>query len=255
MKRAISLIISAVLLLSLVGCSSTEEKIYKKYQAMQTKLSEATSVDTDVKMDIKLYTEDENIDIKTSGNMKQLIHSEDSIDMIMNMAVESSAFEGTQDLAIYYVDGVMYQEMMGMKLAINMDLETANESMGQSNLPTINLDAIKNAASEKVDGGTKISVDIDGSLMQEALSKQIESAMSMLGSLDGVEIKFGDVTYSAVIGKNNLPISEHMVYTVEMTADGEKIKADYDTDIQYKSINSFTSLDLPNDLDTYELIG
>ena len=119
MKKILALVLTALLVFSLAGCSSAEKKAYDLYTKASENLSAADSFAADMDMEMVVTAGEEKVDATMSGSIKEVIRSKTDIDMEMDTVIT----QGGMDIAMtmYYTNGYSYIEAMGQKMKMVMD--------------------------------------------------------------------------------------------------------------------------------------
>ena len=256
MKKHISVLTVFTLILILVfcGCSGgeTAKDAFILYTDMNAAMKEVTSMEMDSNVKMEMTYGEENLSFDITGTAQQIIQSETDIDMIMEMSMDMTelGLSGMVTIHSYYLDGYMYQDIMGFRSKTKVDIETAMEQSGL-NMFEFDSTAIIDSSVADVDGGKELSFKLDGTKLTNMIQPLVESQLSGMGLAGESSVEIGDVSYSVVIGKDSLPLKQLSNIAIKMVVEDETIDMKMDMDIAYTGFNSVESLDFPEDLADY----
>jgi len=280
MKKLILLLVSAILLLSFTaGCGvgaggdsyrdnsaqpqqnienepvpTAAEPIdaFALYTSMNSAFEDTTSMQAVLNMQMEMETQGETMTVSMSMGMQQIIRSETDIDMAMDMNVDMGE-QGQTDMAIFYRDGWLYMDLMGMQIKTAVPIEDLDDYANTDMFAMIEFakDAIIDTNVAREGRNTRLEFSLRGEALSETLNRM---AGNLLGdTLDsfGASVSYGDVTVSALIDPDELPIEIIMVFSVEIELNGEVSSARYNITIGDLAFNTLTEIDFPSDLDSY----
>jgi|GEM_PF-3015759 len=283
MKKVLSISIVVLLLLSLVGCSASPEgasgneespavsdipsqepsqtpigtddpaqavdysdmTAFELYELSQSISNSVDSMEMTMVVDEAIIINGSNMgNIKVDGNMKMIKHSEQDIEMDMNMAMSGMV---STDMLIYYRDGYAYYDMLGQKMKIQMDVE---QMMSQSNNMMnlmFNESAVRSSSVSKNGSDTVISFKLGG----EGVTELMEKMMPNADALDLLET-VGDIEFDVVIDKDMITKSVVFKFTVSASMMGETAMFEVTSKGDVTALNNVT-ITAPTGLDAYTL--
>ena len=266
MKKLSSLLLSALMILSLAACGVDAEKdqtAYDLYVNANQKLNEAKSMSADINAIISMTVMDETMEITTTGNIKEVMLSDTDFEMAMDFHQESDLLDESNDFSSYYKDGTMYMDMDIIKFKMDMPIDEYMEqaSVGSS---TSTLDFPESAIAEYdieelEDDSRKLSFTLKGSEINDLLDEMLEGSMSQmleaLGTdLEEAEYEFNDISISLVIDKDNNINRYNILYGFSTDVEGETLITEIDMTMDILQLDGVT-IEFPDDLDTYEDMG
>jgi len=256
--KKFTLILIVALLVACTACSPKPapkpvENAYDLYTAMNTAMKNVTSMQAKADVKMNMQSEGENADMNMFMDIKQILRSETDLEMALLMSIDMGELGGLMDAKIYYKDGYLYQEIMGMKVKMRMALEEAMAAVNMDAISSLNFekDAISQSEVKNVDGGKELSFTLKGDALNDTLTEMVNA---MIGSLDSdvdMKLTFGDVSYTLLLGSDNFPKKQHIVYSMDMEVDGEKTSISYDMYMTDLSYNTIKAIEYPADLDDY----
>ena len=202
------------------------------------------------------------------GNVQYIVHSETDLDMALNLHMNlGSLFAGgDQEMSMYYVDGWQYTSSADQKVKTEMPLDELLKEQDLSKNSAFEMfkfdpSIIVDSGTSKIDGGKKIFFELDGEKAFASLKEQYEEAldteldMDDLGSLfSGAagDFNLGNIQYTLFIDKDNILCGASVLCSVEF---GEDYAVEVEFNLKDLSFDSFTEIDLPDDLDEYSEPG
>jgi hypothetical protein len=240
-----------VLVFSLSACGELEA--FDLYMRMNAASQNITSIEAKVNANISMEMMGEKVDMRMLMDVKQIIRSETDIEMAMLMTIDmGEEFGGAMEATVFFKDGYLYQEMLGMKMRMPLSIEDLMDMAGIDTGANLLFakEAIINSSVRDVAGGKELNFSLKGDALADVLDNMVGGMLEGMG-LSGMQITFGDVQYSIIVGSDDLPKEERIIFSMEMSFMGETVIAGYDmhfTDISY---NSVTSIDFPSDLGDY----
>jgi len=260
--KKLALVLAIVLMCSLVLAGCSQKEAYDLYMDMNEAMLGVTSSDVSADVNMKMTAAGESFDISMKMDIQQITRSETDIDMKMDITMglgELGAMMGMEEIVMnmYFTDGNMYYDMMGQKMKIAMDLESAMEMMGVGDVGAMSIDFDKESIAESsvksVGDDKELSFVLRGEMLSNVIDQMVGSMMQNMGLGDDMQISFGDVSYTALIGKDSLPKTEHMVFSMNMDIMGESATADYDMFMTNHSFNSIDVIEFPDFSDYLEV--
>jgi|GEM_PF-3006202 len=196
-----------------------ETDVYAKFNAANEALMEAGSfrmVSENV-MVMEMVLDDEELVIEMTSVMyiDQVIRSETEVDMRMEMVTSVAGHEETS--LSYFRDGVLYMEILGEWIKMDMPVADMLEQTGVVTFPE---EAITHQAMEGVDGGYAISFTVDGAAMTEMMAAMFEAMEMILGEAEAPEVELSDVVINAVLDADGMLASMILVMGMSMEVEG-----------------------------------
>lgn len=270
MKKVFSFVF-AVLISMCAFTACLAEDAYGLYTTVMDSVKDATAIEGSCQMKVNLAAGGMNMGMTIDGNMQMIKRSETDIDMAMNLSMNLGAWSGgTTEMSLYIKDGWQYMNTAGVKTkqelsydeSESLDPETLKKL--QDSLVSFDKSWIVSSNTTKVDGGKKISFELDGQKIYEAYMELLKEnlgedfdldAFSGLvnGALDqDINFTLSNVQYSVIADKDNVMREASISLTVET---GEDYKVEMQIDLTDLGFNSFTEIDFPDDLDDYSEEG
>lgn len=252
--KKLFLLLTAMLCVAMLSSSvfAADADAYALYQRCAKKMNSVSSVEISTAQKFTFAYDGKIIDaqsVQWNETTKILMTGGGKIQMESKSQVNSK-MNGTETKATtysYFKDGELYFQLVGEKLKIkyNPDIADMNDALERLLSSAINLDMdkdeFKDAKLERVSGGTKIT------LRRSSTSTGITSANYKIRTINVVSIIIGD--------DNILKSYSESATTIEASPDGrETYKTKTTRTHKVKSVNSFTKINFPSDLDTYKSV-
>ena len=246
MKKLITLALAAALMLSLTACG--DPAAYDLYLKMNDKQKNIKSLEMQTDAIVNVEVMGQSVEMNMSGVTKQIIRSETDIDMEMSMTTSVMGMD--IPTITYFKDGYLYQDVMGEKIKIAVDLE---EAMQMANFAQFSFgkDAIKSSSVTKVDGGSLLFFELEPEFLRDTLSSMTDSIAQALGSGEDMAMTFTQMNYETLIDDDYMMQNAVMEFTVEMDLYGEAATMHYVVSMDVTGYNHIDKIDFPDDLDTY----
>ncbi|MCI8589263.1 MAG: hypothetical protein HFE77_00885 [Clostridiales bacterium] len=224
---------------------------YRLYSDMNQAMENVTSLEGAMDADMRLSVSGESIDLQLETKITAISRPEDQLDLAMTMKIAMAQL-GSFNTNLYVKDGYIYQDVMGMKTKSAMETETADDLTDTYDSAVLDFakDAIIESSVKPAEGGKELSFTLDGEKLNDSLSKLTDSFTAQLGN--DIGITFSDVVYTAVVGKDNLPVTQKLTFSCHLTIEGERATADYSMTMHDFSYNNITEIEYPADLDSYQ---
>lgn len=244
MKKVVSIVLTAVMALSLAGCSKPDPR--EIYDAASKKSGELTDVDMTYEADMKMIQGEDTLDMTMSMAMKMTGINSDSL----RYFAEGTTSTMGQDIpmSMYYEDGWYYIDTMGQKFKYAMDMETMMEqikqSMGNANMSS---EYLTDITAEKDGDNQILTFTADAS----KLDSYVQDVMGMMGTgMEGVSYAINEMSGEAVVNKEGYFSSSKILMKMDMTAEGETVAMEMDVDVVYQNPGQSVTVDSP-DLEGY----
>ena len=249
LSRCLALLLVAAMAV-LAGCTGAgiPEGAFEAYTAALEKNAALKSVHVKTDIDAKVLVAGVETEIPMTMEMK--MGKDGSISMNMSMSVLGMAM----DVPMYYIDDVLYMEMLGMKIKMSVTDDAAKEEM---NLEAVNPqlaipeEALVNASMEKKDGNTVYTAEFDGQLIAQELMDTISSSLDSLEDVVTDNLTFGTVKYAYTIDKNGYLCRQELDFSISFTADGAQASAEYRMVFEALDLGKDITPDKPADPDEY----
>lgn len=279
MKKAISIIFGAMLMLMLAACSETAEPVEKEAEQGQGTTAEKKKADKEKESDLTLEevfkkTEEANKDLKSfksKMNMKQTVDAagekqEINSDIDMEFVTEPMALhqkmtmsiEGEkQEIDAYLTKEGFYMyepnEKMWIKLPEEFSGQILQMSEGQTN-PSGQLDQLKEFVDEfdfkQDDKNYILTLKASGEKFDQFLKDSVKETMppemqaeEMMG-----DMKFNKVEYELLIDKETFYLNAlNMVTDMDTEVEGQKINMNMDMKSTYSGYNEVKNIEIPKE--------
>ena len=218
LKKFVCIIaIVCMLALCFTGCNEANVSGFSKYSTALTKTEALKTIDTDMDMKMSISMAGQDIDMDMSGNIK-LDQSTDKPIAQADMVI--SAMGTDMDSKVYYADGYMYTEVMGMKMKMESTLE---EALGaDTGFEDFKEDDIISSSEEEKDGVFYYTVKIKGDSLKDEITDQLDSLKDQIG---GTFDEFNIADVDIVIGiKDGYLVSQTMKTSVTGKLDVQSTK-------------------------------
>jgi len=174
-------------------------------------------------------------------------------DFIMFMESVTSTMGEEVEMTMYWVDGIMYMDMDGLRIKMDMDLEDA---LAQANMDIVDFteESINEESIEEVEEGILVSFVLSGESMMEEIMAQmglLDGLMGDLEELEGLELAIGDILVTALIDNDDNLLEITMAFEMDMSMMGETISIVYAIHMEILEIGG-VEIVLPDDLDEFE---
>ena len=248
MKKLLILMLTVVVTVSLTACTGAQKEAYDLYLDMNKAMEGITSVEMEVDSNISMDIQGQAVDMKLTGTAREIIRSQTDIDMemVMDMTFMGQAMTSTS----YFKDGYLYQEVAGMKQKSAMDLEQATAMGNAMQSMQFEKDAVLTSSVTDVDDDKELAFTLSGDKVTEIMNAMVGSTLDSLGAGD-VAMEVGDLTYSVIIGKDNLAKSADIAFTMTMEVEGETVGMEYQITQVMTAYDTLTEISFPADLADY----
>lgn len=252
-KKALKLTLAALLGTGLITCLAGcgEKAPFDIYSEAAKKTNELESAETTAKMVMTLSAGDNslempmNMDIKMSG-----INTDD---MMMDMKMEMEIMGQTVSATSYYTDGYYYMDDSTTgKIRYAMDLKDLQEEMTVAGAKTdLEKDDFEELTAEKSGKEYILTYKLKKDSMNETVDAALGSMGDMLSGAD-MDIDFSDIAGTMTVNKDGYIYAQTMTIPMSTTVEGQDMTFDIHIDITYVDPGKEVTVELPDDLDTYE---
>ncbi len=272
MKKVFSFVF-AVLICICVFTSCLAEDAYGLYATVADSVKDATAVEGTYQIKVNLAAGGMSMGMTIDGNMQMIKRSETEADMAVNMKMDMGALgAGSNEMSMYLKDGWQYTNTAGIKTKQELsaradETETLDPEVLQKlqdSLISFDKSLIVSSDTTKVDGGKKISFELDGQKIYDSLMTfykenfgddlDLDDFGGLLGGTEEEDVNFAlsNIQYSVSVDKDNVMYAANVVLSIEA---GEGYKVDVQIDLSDLGFDSFTEIDFPDDLDDYSEAG
>lgn len=243
----------ALAMTCLAGCGSkqmtAEEVMAKATEKQQT----MTGIDASTKMDISMEIAGQSIEYDGTMNFKASSLNKEG----MQMAIETTInmFGQEMNMNTYYTDGFYYMDAMGEKGKMAMDLAEITETVKQNPaFGEIPADAYKSLEMSEEGGNRVLTYVADGSKLTDMIDSLMGGMMGSLGETGDMDmdISLGEVSGTLTVDKDFNAVAQTMKMDMTMTIEGMEVSATADVDMTINNPGQDVTVELPDDLDSYE---
>lgn len=260
MKKILSVLLSVMLVLAMVGCGGGEEKEKEKDKPKDAKvlLEEATekmkdieSMDFSILMDMDMEMAGESIAMQMEMGVQVQDQGKETMKMAMPMTMKMPSQGVTMDMNMYYTEGYYYMDMLGTKMKMPMNVAEMMEGMEDGTSATdISTDGMMELEMEEKDDSYVISFVGDTEKMLEYSKSVMESMQSMSG-VEGTDVTLDSIKGTITLDKDGYIKEQVIDMNMSMTVEGEVVATTVATTITYNSIGENVEVELP-DLSEYQ---
>lgn len=250
-KRTVIAMMMALVLACLTGCGSKQLTAEEALAKAMEKQQAMTSMDIDMKMDVSMEIMGQTVDYDANMNIKAVnLNKED-----MQMAMQTNINMLGQELAMnaYYTDGCYYMDAMGEKGKMEMDIAEVTDTLKQNSaFSEIPADAYQSLEMTEEGGNRVLTYVADGSQLTELADSLMGGMMGVLGESESIDVNLGDVSGTLTVDKDFNIVAQTMKMDMDMTIEGMDVSASADIDITENNPGQEVTIELPDDLDSYE---
>ena len=243
MKKIVAVLLSVAMLFALSSCAKKDDggdkaELSKNYAAATQKTSELTAMDADVNMKMNMELAGEKMDMirdeeaiylppfffSETGCAKRLVKlliserrmkmdvqaapkGENDGDMAMKVSVDAQG--QSMEMGMYYTEGYMYMDILGQKMKAKVDMDDAEEQMG-------------NQTGEYLD-----------------LNPEEFMTLSMKKTGD-------DVVYTTTVNKDGYVTKQDIKLDCEMKIQGQTAKLSITMDMTYNNPGQAVTVEFPS---------
>ena len=254
MKKLSAVLLAMLLVLSMAACDSApKQDAFDIYEQVIAKNAEITSLEATMTAAINMVSasDPENpMDLTMEGSVQQVIRTETDFDL----AVEATLGMMGQSVGMkmYFKDGYMYQDMMGMKMKTAAPIEEMMEQMSMLDVNNFKFsrEDVKEMSTAKVEDGTEIKLTFDGERMNTLITELLDEA-GMADLLGSTSMTISDIQYTMVVDADMNAKVMHIVFDATVAAEGEVVTMSADITLEISAMNTLEAVEFPADLDTY----
>lgn len=248
MKRISALLLSAVMVLAMTGCSDSGKPDVKKiYQDAITKSEQIKSADMDSVVKIDMDMGGMTIGVTVDADIK-FTQNDNKIEMIMNASTELMGQSVVVDY--YFTNGYYYMNMAGQKVKYPMDLDEITEQIEAQAAGLTPAEYLDNMElTEQENGDYKITYTIRDEMMALFMDSALASAGDAIPA--GSDMTVNNVSGELVVDKDSNIKSQSISMDFKAIIEGTEANMTMKMDMVYKATGGDVTLVFPDDLDTY----
>lgn len=215
MKKAIALLLSAAMVLSMAGCAKKSPR--DLYAEAVKKNSELSGMDMTTDMDMTMKVNDQSMDMTMKMDIKM---ADINTDKMKYQAEAATTVMGQEiPMNIVYTDGYYYMEMMGQKIKYPMDLDKMMEQIRQTTeASNMELDYMKEITAEKDGDNTILTFTADPSKMDSYVKDTMSGMGNVMGDMEDSKITIHSADGSITVNKQGYYTNMKMNIDMEVTA-------------------------------------
>lgn len=246
-KKALALLLSAAMVLSMAGCAKKSPR--DLYAEAVKKNSELSGMDmtSDVQMTMKV--EEQSLDMAMKMDIKMVDINTDK----MKYQAKATTNVMGQDIPmdIIYTDGYYYMDMMGQKLKYPMDLDKMMEQIRQTTeASNMELDYMKEITAEKDGDNTILTFTADPEKMDSYVKDVMGGMGDMVDGMENAEMVIHSADGSITVNKQGYYTNMKMNIDMEVTAEGQTMAMVMKMDANINQPGQAVEVTLP-ELDGY----
>lgn len=244
MKKVLATL-AAVLLCGAVSACGTDP--YGMYADMERQLAQVTSLEVRVEAAITQTFGETQQQVVVSCDSRELIRSEDDVDMDMSMFMQVDGMPlGMTD--IYYRDGYIYQSMSGTKTKAAFSLEEMDSMRALLRTPKILQEAVEAAEAKDTTDGREYVFTMKGDMIGEVAN----DLLGWFGVSGDTVIQAGNAVYTVRMDRSNMVKSYNLKMDTTVEINGETTQMSHDINYEVVNFNNpAIAVRFPDDLDTY----
>ncbi len=260
MKKFLSVLLSVMLVLAMVGCGSGEEKEKEKEKPKDAKvlLEEATekmanieSMDFSMLLDMNMEMAGETVAMQMEMGVQVQDQGKETMKMAMPMTMKMPSQGVTMEMNMYYTEGYYYMDMLGTKMKMPMNVAEMMEGMKDgTSAADISTDGMMELQMEEKEDTYVISFVGDTEKMLEYSKSVMESMQSMSG-LEGADVTLDSMKGTITLDKDGYVKEQKIDMNMTMAVEGEAVATTVTTTITYNSIGENVEVVFP-DLSEYQ---
>ncbi|MDR1616731.1 MAG: copper amine oxidase N-terminal domain-containing protein [Syntrophomonadaceae bacterium] len=224
--------------------AAADNTAYARYaEATEEFAASGFSYAAEINGNAAITVDDETMDMKISGSIKQVNHSATDIELAADVAVNVLGQDET--FKIYYKDGLMYMDAAGEKMKIAAGIDEALAAAQVSNME-IEKDAIKEQSIE----GNTLKFTLDGNKLMAAVDTLLNNGLGSL-ALSGGGYEIGDIVCTVNLDDKGTLKNVQMVFLMNLAIEDTAVSVSYDLTVAYTRIGD-VSITAPADLSSYK---
>ncbi|MFV0399401.1 MAG: DUF6612 family protein [Oscillospiraceae bacterium] len=240
MKRLLCVLLVLVLGVAMVGFRGPDISGAEGYSRMNNAMANVEAISAGYTANMNMSLAGISVPLTMDGTVKAFTPSTDVNDMQMIMTMNMNMMGETIPTTMYVTDGKMYMDLMGEKMAMAMGDQAATAATSAA-MPSSD-ELVTNLYAITLDDGYELGATVPASAISPFLAAS---------ETEGVSIKVSNIDIITTVDQDFMPRTQHMVFTMDMTIEGETVHCDFDMMLTYRTVNAFTSLEFPSDLSSY----
>jgi len=263
-KKIALVVVSAFCLLIFAACGNEDgpgmipaahREAYALLLEMNDAVAGVTSLAASVEVDFSVTGNSDPIQVSMYSTIQQIIRDESEIELA-RISIIDMGRHGVMNSRAFFINGYLYQDVIGTLFRTPMSADRVREMISiEAGAPlTFPIEAITTSLIVVQDSGNRqITFTLNGEMINDMLSDMVGDMVSGL-DIGGAAISFGDVSYTVVLGEDNLAVSQRTVFDMYIDFDEERFSARYDmrlTDIFYDELMHIT---FPSNLHEFPLL-
>ena len=251
MKKFMSVLLTAILVLCLAGCGGEKKDAKTILNDAMQKAQESADMDLTIDMDMDMTAAGESMAMEMQMDVKVQDNNKETMKMEMPMSLNMPGQGVSMDMNLYYADGYYYMDMMGMKIKTSMDLAEIQKSLeGSTGMVNIGIEGMKELEMEEKDGTYIINFVGD----TEKMADYMDSVMTTMESMYGIEdsdVKLEEMKGTITVNKEGYITEQNVEMTMTMVVEGEETECSLVMNAVYNNPGEAVTVELP-DLSEYE---
>lgn len=251
MKKFMSVLLTAILVLCLAGCGGEKKDVKTVLNDAMQKAQESADMDLTIDMDMDMTVAEQSIAMQMQMDVKVQDNNKETMRMEMPMSLNMPDQGVSMDMNFYYADGYYYMDTMGMKIKTPMDLSKIQESLESSTgLVDIGIEGMKDLEMEEKDGSYIIHFAGD----TEKMTDYMDSVMKTMETMSGMEdsdVKLEELKGTITVNKEGYITAQDIDMTMTMVVEGEETECSMVMNAVYNNPGKPVTVELP-DLSEYE---
>ena len=255
MKKWSAVLLAMLLVFSMAACgeSAPKQDAFDIYEQATAKAAEITSMEANITATVNMVMASEPetpIDLTLTGAMQQVIRTKTDFDLAMDMTL--GMMGQSIGMKMYYKDGYMYQDMMGMKMKTAAPVDEVMDQMNVLDMENIKFsrEDVKDMSMANVEGGTEINITFNGERMNTLITDLL-SNMGMEDMLGTVSMTMSDIQFKMVVDADMNAKVQHIIFDATVEVEGEVVTMSADVLVETSAVNTLEAVTLPADLDSY----
>lgn len=245
MKKVLSVLLTAVLAMSLTACGGSKDA-KTIYDDATKKTSQLESMDVKSVVNMQMTQEENTTDISMNMDIKMADINTDSMKYLAQGT--TSVLDQEIDVSMYYENGYYYMDSMGQKIKYAMDLDAMMKQVKQSTEGG-NMDSsyLKDITVKSQGDIQVLTYTVDA----EKMDGYVQELMEQVGTdLEDVTYIIKEASGEATVNKDGYFENSKVKLTMEMSMQGETVTIVMDTDSTYNNPGQPVEVTAP-DLEGY----
>jgi|GEM_PF-1172011 len=244
MKKLLSASIAAVLCavtFCVPALAAENSEAMELYERSVKAMENVSSMEMTLDGAITATIEGTAVEIGLAAEIQQVMLSATNADLAMKMSMDVA--DAKINMYTYYTDGMMYQNAMGQKTAVPMDMASAIEAT--SSLNSFGTEYIKSITATRELGGTRLNLV----LKADAINNMMADAMSSIAgstSTSDMNMAFSDIRYTMLLDDNGIAKNYRMVMDADITAADSTVSMVFDMTCNITSVNKIFDIQFPD---------